>query len=160
MARATDPWTRRTARAVRMAGLGLAMVALTACAEQIRSHGYVPEEADLAQITVGVDTRDTVAQVLGNPSTAGIVDSSGFYYVRSTFRHFGPTAPKVIEREIVAITFDDNGVVSNIERYGLEDGRAVVLSRRVTEHTDGKNGLLRQLLRNVGQFDTSGFSGR
>ena len=36
-------------------------------------------------------------------------------------------------REIVAITFDDSGVVRNIERFGLEDGNVVALSRRVTD---------------------------
>ena len=144
---------------VRMAVLGLALASVAACVERIRAHGYVPEEQDLQQITVGVDTRDTVAEVLGAPSTSGVADDSGYYYVRSKFRHIGPTEPKVIEREIVAVTFDDKGVVRNIERYGLEDGRAIVLSRRVTTSEDGGNGLLRQLLGNIGRFDPSSVLG-
>ncbi len=138
-----------------MALLGLAVVSLAACVERIRAHGYVPDEEDLTQITVGVDTRDTVNDVLGAPSTSGVADSSGYYYVRSSFRHFGPLAPRVVEREIVAITFDDSGVVQNIERYGLEDGRAVVLSRRVTDIESSNTGILRQLLRNIGNFGPS-----
>lgn len=159
MARATDPWTRRTARAVRMAVFGLALVSVAACVETMRSHGYVPDEEDLNQVTVGVDTRDTVSDLLGAPSTSGVADDSGYYYVRSTFRHLGPTAPRVVQREIVAVTFDQGGVVTNVERYGLEDGRAVVLSRRVTETQDGGNGLLRQLLRNIGRFDLGSITG-
>lgn len=159
MAGKIDAWTRRTARAGRMAILGLAIVSLAACVERIRTHGYVPDEEDLTQITVGVDTRDTVSEVLGAPSTSGIVDDSGFYYVRSAFRHVGPTEPRVIEREVVAISFDESGVVTNVERYGLEDGRAVVLSRRVTDNRDGGNGLLQQLLRNIGNFGPSVFGG-
>jgi len=159
MARAIDAWTRRTARAVRMAVFGLAVVSLAACVERMRAHGYVPDEEDLSLITVGVDTRDTVGDVLGAPSTSGIVDDSGYYYVRSTFRHLGPTAPKVVQREIVAISFDTDGVVTNIERFGLEDGRAVVLSRRVTDSQDGGQGILAQLLRNIGQFDLGSFGG-
>ncbi|WP_375173062.1 outer membrane protein assembly factor BamE [Pseudooceanicola sp.] len=155
MARAKDAWMHRTARAARMALLGLAVVSLAACVERIRAHGYVPDEEDLTQITVGVDTRDTVNDVLGAPSTSGVADSSGYYYVRSSFRHFGPLAPRVVEREIVAITFDDSGVVQNIERYGLEDGRAVVLSRRVTDIESSNTGILRQLLRNIGNFGPS-----
>ncbi|EAQ03443.1 lipoprotein, SmpA/OmlA family protein [Pseudooceanicola batsensis HTCC2597] len=136
---------------------GLAMLSLAACVERMRAHGYVPEEEDLQQITVGVDTRDTVAEVLGAPSTSGVTDDSGYFYVRSTFRHLGPTQPKVVEREIVAVTFDDTGTVRNIERYGLEDGRAVVLSRRVTTNDSGGSGILAQLLRNIGNFSAGSF---
>ncbi|WP_240789477.1 outer membrane protein assembly factor BamE [Pseudooceanicola onchidii] len=154
---AIDAAARRMARVVRMTLLGLLVVGVAACAERTRNHGYVPDEEDLTQITVGVDTRDTVSDVLGAPSTSGIVDDSGYYYVRSTFRHFGPTEPRVVEREIVAISFDTAGVVTNVERYGLEDGRTVVLSRRVTDSQAGNNGFLRQLLRNLGQFDPASF---
>lgn len=139
------------ARSARMVLLGLAVVSVTACVERTRSHGYVPKDDDLSAITVGVDTRDTVSEVLGAPSTSGVVDESGYYYVRSTFRHLGPIEPKVIEREIVAVSFDPDGVVTNIQRYGLEDGRPVVLSRRVTDNEDGVS-LIRQLLGNIGSI--------
>ncbi|WP_407493267.1 outer membrane protein assembly factor BamE [Pseudooceanicola sp. MF1-13] len=135
--------------------VGGLVLTLAACVERIRSHGYVPPEDDLDQITVGVDTRDTVTEVLGAPTTSGLTDDSGFYYVRSLVRHIGPIEPKVIEREIVAVTFDDGGIVQNIERFGLEQGRAVVISRRVTTNETGGNGILQQLLRNIGSFGPS-----
>lgn len=149
-----DAGARRVAQLGRTLVLGLALVALAACVEQIRTHGYVPDDEDLNQITVGVDTRDTVTEVLGAPSTSGIVDDSGFYYVRSTFRHLGPREPEVTDREIVAISFDTGGVVTNVERYGLSDGRAVVLSRRVTDNRES-GGILRQLLGNIGRIGPS-----
>ena len=155
MARAITAWTRNTARTARMAVFGLAVLSLSACVERIRPHGYVPDPEDLDLITVGVDTRDTVTEILGAPSTSGIVDDSGYYYVRSQFRHIGPIAPKVVTRDIVAVTFDEAGVVTDVAHYGLEDGRAVTLSRRVTESQDVGGGILKQLLRNIGKFDTS-----
>lgn len=145
-------YATRIARLLIVGGLALT---LAACVERVRSHGYVPPDEDLDQITVGVDSRDTVGEVLGAPSTSGITDDSGYYYIRSLVRHVGPTQPKVVEREIVAITFDDAGIVSNIERYGLQDGSAVVLSRRVTTNESGGNGILAQLLRNIGSFGPS-----
>lgn len=144
-----------TGRLIRAVVAGCVMLSLAACVERMRAHGYVPEEADLEQITVGVDTRDTVAEVLGAPSTSGVTDDSGFYYVRSLVRHLGPTQPKVVEREVVAVTFDAVGVVQNIERYGLEDGRPIVLSRRVTENDSGGAGIIAQLLRNIGNFSAA-----
>ena len=53
----------------------------------------------------------------------------------------------------MAISFDDTDAIANIERFGLEDGRIVPLSRRVTDSSVVENGFLRQLLGNIGNFN-------
>ncbi len=151
----------RTAQQLgRIAKFGLTcavIVSLSACATRYRSHGYVPTEAELAEVVVGVDTRDTVAEAVGTPSSSGLLSDSGYYYVRSRVRHQGMRDPKVVERQLVAISFSSNGVVENIERFELADGRPVRLTRRVTETSIRNQGLLRQLLGNLGNFDTGQF---
>ncbi|SDO69238.1 Outer membrane protein assembly factor BamE, lipoprotein component of the BamABCDE complex [Lutimaribacter pacificus] len=137
---------------VRKIAAVLCVLALAACSAVYRNHGYVPKEEDLSQIVVGVDTRDTVAEVVGSPSAGGVLDSSGYYYVQSRVRHYAYRRPEVVSREVLAISFDDAGVVRNIERFGLEDGQVVPLARRVTESATADNGFLRQLLRNLGNF--------
>lgn len=142
-------------RAMKLALAGLVLVALSACTERFRNHGYVPSDEELAEIVVGVDTRDTVAESVGPPSTASLVDSSGYYYVRSRVRHYAYREPQEVDRQVVAITFTDQGVVRNIERFGLERGQMVPLSRRVTRIESSDNNFLRRLLRAVGQFSAS-----
>ena len=61
--------------------------------------------------------------------------------------------PEVIERQVLAISFDDTDAIANIESFGLEDGRIVPLSRRVTDSSVVENGFLRQLLGNIGNFN-------
>ena len=124
-----------------------------ACSAQIRNHGYVPHEDDLAEVVIGVDTRESVAETLGAPSVGGVLENGGFYYVRSQVRTIGPSRPTEINRELVAVTFDSNGTVSNIERFGLEDGQVVVLARRVTDNGLTNVSFIRQLLGNLGNFD-------
>ena len=139
-------------KAVRGVVVALALAA-AACSPLYRDHGYVPLEEDLALITPGVDTRQTVADTIGTPSSGGVLRDSGYYYVSQRFRTVGPRQPEVISREIVAIDFDSEGVVRNIERYGLEDGNVVALSRRVTDSSVRDISILRQLLGNIGRFD-------
>ena len=81
-----------------------------------------------------------------------MLNEGGYYYVRSRVRTFGPTAPKEIDRQILAISFDADGVVSNIERFGLEDGNVVPLARRVTDTAVTNKSFLRQLLGNIGRI--------
>ncbi|MFV2001566.1 MAG: outer membrane protein assembly factor BamE [Paracoccaceae bacterium] len=123
---------------------------LAACTTQFRNHGYAPSALDLAAITVGKDTRDSVAAAIGRPSAAGLLDNSGWYYVESRYRVSALLGEREISREVVAISFDGRGRVSNIERFGLADGRVVTLSRRITETTVKPPPLLRRLLGNVG----------
>lgn len=126
------------------------------CAAQYRNHGYVPSEEDLAEVVIGVDTRESVAETLGAPTAGGVLEGGGYYYVRSRVKTVGPARPKEISRELVAVTFDGNGTVANVERFGLEDGRVVVLSRRVTDNGLNDISFIRQLLGNIGNFDPSG----
>ncbi|MEO9780292.1 MAG: outer membrane protein assembly factor BamE [Sedimentitalea sp.] len=139
--------------ALRAAVILTAGLAIAGCSAIYRNHGYVPTEEDLAKVTVGVDTRDTVAEAVGVPSVSGVLNESGYYYVSSRLRHYGALEPKVVERQLVAISFSQTGVVQNIERYGLEDGRVITLNRRVTESSVNDQTFLRQLLGNIGNFN-------
>jgi outer membrane protein assembly factor BamE (lipoprotein component of BamABCDE complex) len=91
-------------------------------------------------------------ETVGPPSSGGVLNDGGYYYVRSRERTFGPSAPKEIERQMVAISFDSAGVVSNIERFGLEDGKVVPLVRRITDTAVTDKSLLRQLFGNLGKL--------
>ncbi|WP_460273643.1 outer membrane protein assembly factor BamE [Celeribacter sp. ULVN23_4] len=139
--------------AVMKAVLGLALaLSLSACVAQFRNHGYVPTEDQLSQVIVGVDTKDTVADVIGAPGVEGIRDTSGWYYVRSQFRHLGAMEPKEVDRQVVAISFDSKNVVSNIERFGLEQGHVVALERRVTDDNIKGVTFLQQLFGGIGNI--------
>lgn len=141
---------RGTFRIANLAMAGALLVALGACTAQYRSHGYIPPEEDLQQIVPGVDTRASVEDVIGVPSSAGVLRESGYYYVESEVRHFAWKRPEVVGREVLAITFDEAGVVNNLVTYGLEDGKVVPLTRRVTQTGDGDIGFIRKLFGNLG----------
>lgn len=150
--------TRRGTQLVTTVGKAAAVVAVLAmagCSASYRNHGFVPPEEELAGIIVGVDTRDSVSETVGPPTTSGVIRDGSYFYVRSQVKHFAYRAPEVINREVVAISFDARGVVSNVERFGLEDGQVVPLSRRVTSSGIVDKGLIRQLLGNIGQVSAA-----
>lgn len=144
-------------KTIRWVAVAAAISALGACAQQYRNHGYVPSDDDLLEVVVGVDNRASVAETIGAPSAGGVLNEGGYYYVRSRVRHFAYQAPKVIDRQLVAISFDKRGVVRNVERFTLEDGNVVPLSRRVTTSGIGDVSFLRQLMSNLGRFSASDF---
>lgn len=127
-------------------------LSLSACASVYRNHGYVPSSEELAEIKPGVDTRDSVAESVGTPSSSGVLDSGGYYYVAIRMRHYGARAPEIVSRELVAINFNPSGVVTGIERYQLADGRVIPLERRVTSSNVEDKTFLRQLVGNIGRI--------
>lgn len=133
----------------------IVLVALSACTAIYENHGYVPTDADLADVVVGKSTTEDVALAVGRPSAIGVLTGSGWYYVGSRFKQVGPRAPQEIDRQVVAISFDENGVVTNVERFGLEKGEVVAISRRVTATNVKGVGLLRQLLGSLGKLNAN-----
>ena len=138
--------------AIRPVLCAAAVIWLASCSNLDRRHGYVPLDEDLEQIAVGVDTKATVAEAVGRPSTAGILSDGGWFYVESKFRAYGYREKQEIEREVVSISFNEAGVVENIERFGLEDGKVVAISRRITDSNIRGVSFLRQLFGSFGNF--------
>ena len=135
-------------------GVGLMV---SGCVPKVDVHGYVPIAEDVASIAIG-DTQETVLARLGEPTSRGLAGTNGWYYISSKVRRVAFFAPREIERQIVAITF--NGAqVANIDRFGLENGRVIDLNRNVTV-TDGRRlTFFEQLLGNVGNFSAETFIG-
>ncbi len=145
--------------AVLVLAIGVLAIGLAACSPVIRNHGYVPTEDELALIEVGVDTRETVGQKIGRPSTSGLLNDDGWYYVQSQYRLVGPREPKETERQVLAVTFNEAGKVENIARFGLEDGEVVEISRRVTETNVKGVSLISQLLGSFGRIRAEDVAG-
>lgn len=130
----------------------VACLGLAACSATYTNHGYVPPDDLLAQISLG-DSRDAVSEVAGAPGSGGVIRNEAWFYTQYRVRNFTYNAPQVIERDIVAISFSDAGRVTNIERFGLDDGQIIQLSRRVTESSVRDIGFLQQILANFGRIN-------
>ena len=139
----------------RVAGLVLAAIiggGLSGCAAEVKNHGYAPDDALLAEITAGTDTRGSVRRKIGRPSTTGVFTESGWYYVATTVEHYMYYQPKVTDRRVVAVQFDADDVVAAVNVYGIEDGRIIDLQTRTTPTYGRELTILQQLLGNLGKL--------
>ncbi len=144
---------RRSIAGQRAGALALVLGLACACTPINRYHGYAPSDSELSAVQVGQTTRDSVIASFGPPTSKGLLQNDAYYYVSSQFRHLGAFAPEEVDRQVLAISFTPSGVVSNVERFTLENGRVVTLDRRVTD--DGINDVtvLSQLLGSFGRID-------
>ena len=129
----------------------LALGLAAGCERVMEQHGYAPAPEELAQIRVGQDTRASVRQKIGRPSTTGIFLPDRWYYVASEMEHYLFYEPRIASRRVVAVRFDQNDLVASVNEYGLEDGRVIDLETRTTPTLGRELTILQQILGNIGR---------
>ncbi len=146
---------------LRHAAFGLLAMGLVlgGCAATRTVHGYVPPAADVARITPGVDSMATVEEMLGLPSSTGLLRDTAWFYVQSVFENYTYNPARVVDRTVLVINFNADGIVTGIDTYGIEDGRIVNLTTRTTETGGRQLGILEQLFGNILNLDASSVSG-
>ena len=100
--------------------------------------GYVLEDGALDFVPVG-SSREQVLLALGTPSTTATFESQeNFYYIsQKRVRSVAFMKQRVVEQRVLAIYFGEDGRVSQIADYGLQDGRVFDFISRTTP-TGGK----------------------
>ncbi len=126
---------------------------LAACSPAIHSRGHVPDAEALANLQPGQSNRTDVSEALGTPSAKGTFDDETWYYISERTETVAFLNPKVVEREIVAITFDQSDRVADIFTYTEADGKPVRLVSRVTPTAGNELTLIQQLFGNLGRFN-------
>lgn len=139
----------------RRAVLGLvagAALLTAACSPTVSQRGYVPNEDLLKEIRVGIDNKDSVLTTFGSPSTVSSVDAAAWYYISSIHEQLAFFREEAVDREIVAVYFDEDGNVKQLGYYGMEDGKVVNFIDRETPTRGKELTFLQQMFGNIGRF--------
>ncbi len=98
----------------------------------------------------GIDTKESVLARFGEPSVRPPLEDDTWYYIsqKTNARAFFQT--EVYERTIVAFNFDEDGTVTEIDRYSLDDGTNVDIVGRKTATRGKELNFFEQLLGGVG----------
>jgi len=142
-----------------LAGVGLVLaLTVTACSPRIDQRGNKPDEDQVVQINPGVDDKNRVAELIGTPSTISTFDDRTWYYISKRTETTAFLDPEVMDQEVLAIAFDEGGIVESMRIYGEEDGRTIAYVDRTTPTEGNELTLMQQLLGNLGRFNPEGDS--
>lgn len=136
--------------------LALALAALltlaVACAPMKETRGYVPDDVLLGELRPGVHDKNSVASLLGSPSSVATFDSATWYYITRKTEQLAFFAEEVVDQQVVAVDFDDEGVLTGMRRFTLDDANDVQLVERQTPSRGKELTLLQQIFGNIGRF--------
>lgn len=143
-------------KAVLAAAFGGVLIA-SGCSPIVNTHGYLPVSAEVDALAVGSDTKASVLERLGEPTSKGVQGDNSWYYVSYTVSTLAFFAPQITDRQILAISFNGAGRVAAVDTYGLENG--VVVNLNTGETVTGGRSLTfwQQMLGNVGNFSAESF---
>lgn len=128
----------------------LACVCIAGCAAEINARGNSPTDEKLSQVAPGM-SREDVMQVLGSPSTSSTFTDKAWYYIGQRTEDYAFYRPKVLERQVVVIQFDDFGRVEEVKRLEKDDGKAIEMVDRTTPSVTRDLSLMQQLFGNLGK---------
>lgn len=131
-------------------------VLLTGCSflappPQIR--GNRVDSAQLKQLTPGTTTEADVRSMLGSPTAHATFDYNTWLYIgERTQPRIGATQA-VVSQHVVALSFNDKGVLKHITTRDKADSLPVQVIARSTPSPGTSASFLQQLLGNVGRFN-------
>ena len=123
-----------------------------ACTPTQNVRGYFIDDVLIAEIKRGVDDKGSVLNVLGSPSNVSTFGTDVWYYISRKTESLAFFEKKVLDQRVVAIKFDDAGIVSEIHRYESDDARAVAINERITPTRGKQLSFVQQLFGNLGRF--------
>ena len=129
-----------------------ASLVLGACSPVIKVHGFVPGEEQISRLKPGVHRQKDVADLLGSPSNVGTFREGTWYYVTRRTERVAFFEKKTIDQRVVVVKFDEAGLLKDITRYALADGREIEPVDRVTQTRGRELGFIEQIIGNIGRF--------
>ena len=123
---------------------------LAACSPTIDYRGYVAKPGVFNQINSGM-AKTEVETVLGSPSTTASVKYQGdsYYYITSITKSRAFLKPTEVNRDVIAIRFNQQDQVQSFAQYTLQDGRIVDINGNTTPVVGEDLSILKRIFRGL-----------
>jgi outer membrane protein assembly factor BamE (lipoprotein component of BamABCDE complex) len=95
-----------------------------------------------------------VAELLGSPSSVGTFNAKIWYYISKRTKTISFFDPEILDQEVLQITFDNAGLVSDMRIYGLENARTITPDPNITPTSGKELTIVQQLMGNIGRFSS------
>lgn len=152
------PPDRRRRRARLLFVLPLAF-ALSACslfeAPKIVRGNRVSED-QLKQLVTGTTTKADATALLGSPTAVATFDPNTWIYIGGVTQQRVAQIQALRSQDVVALTFNDGGVLQKVEHLTLADSKPVNVVSRTTPSPGSEASFMQQLFGNIGRFNATG----
>ena len=133
---------------------------LAACYPTVSARGNLPTADQLSQIKPGVTDKASVTALLGSPSSVASFDDTTWYYISQRSEEIAFFKPDARNPEVVAIVFDKDGIVKDVQKRSSKSPRNIEPVARITPAPGKELSLIERLIGNFGKFNTNTSAGK
>lgn len=141
-----------TFRTIHLLAAASLLIGASACTPTVAQRGNMLENHQITKIESGTSTRSDVLRQLGSPTTVAPFNEDIWYYIGQKTEKKGILDPEVVEERIVAVVFNEEGIVeqiSDIDRERLN----IPLERESTPTHGNETSFMQQFFGNLGKFN-------
>ena len=128
----------------------LMLFSLNSCVSQKLVHGNLPDAQLVSILKVGIDSKKSTTQILGEPTFRGVLGDNSFYYVGTVNSKLAFLDPKLDTQFILEINFDKNNKLKKLYLYDEDESIDISMSSLETKHSGKKLTFLQQIFGNIG----------
>lgn len=131
------------------------IAAVAACTPIQASHGNLLSNSKIAEVQTGVSTRNEVRRSFGTPTSIAPFDNKIWYYIGENTETTGIFKPKVTERRIIRVSFNDDGILQEVTDVDPNMTEEINLVDRKTPTAGKEFTAVQQMIGNVGRFNAN-----
>ena len=128
----------------------LILFSLNSCISQKLVHGNLPDAQLVSILKVGIDSKKSTTEILGEPTFRGVLGDNSFYYVGTVNSKLAFLDPKLDTQFILELNFDKNNKLKKLYLYDENESKDVSMSSLETKHSGKKLTFLQQIFGNIG----------
>ncbi len=119
-------------------------------------HGNRVDEYRLKELVPGTSTQADVTALIGSPTLKATFDPNTWLYISEVTQTRIARTPGVDDQAVVALRFDDQGVLRDIKKFGQADAMSATIVARATPSPGTEASFMQQLFGNIGRFNPTG----
>jgi outer membrane protein assembly factor BamE (lipoprotein component of BamABCDE complex) len=119
-------------------------------------HGNRVDDYRLKELVPGTSTQADVTALIGSPTAKATFDPNTWLYISEVTKIRIGQTPGVENQAVVALSFDDRGVLRGIKKLDKADALPTTIVARATPSPGTSASFLQQLFGNIGRFNPLG----
>lgn len=128
-------------------------ILLSSCISRIEKRGYMFDMSDYNLVKEGVTSKERVIKLMGLPTFVSNFDEEAWIYYSEDVRHLLFFEPKIVERKVLSLHFDQNNIVKDMQIVDLEDDNSKLkFAQNSTPVDDHENGWFKSFVGGIGQI--------
>jgi outer membrane protein assembly factor BamE (lipoprotein component of BamABCDE complex) len=125
---------------------------LGGCENIVDHRGFAPTPGSVEKLEVGTQSREDVIRLIGTPSAVSTFNPNIWYFITQRQETFAFLKPEITKQDVIQVTFNDAGRITDIKNYDIKDARNIEMVARVTPTAGKELTVLEQILGNIGRF--------